>query len=290
METFTKTEESTVSPEKKEKIESSVKLFLFRHGKKDGAVLSTEGKKEARERGVELDSNKNMAVAGGSPLPRTLETSLRTMMPDDFEDLASFSDIESKMNEEMKFGKKYYQDDRLGFNIDGPIADDVMKFFNEGKYMEWLINKSDQLAIDKNDPVSTTYLRQAGNIAEILKKHMKMGDNFNKLATEKEEYQADDKNTLERYLGTHQGVVESFVLDILRRQEGEAVAQEMAVSMGNGWNELEGVSIEIKNKGKEKSVIMSYPSPEGLKNIEIDPKVIDEIISEREEFEKKIKK
>ncbi len=286
---FKESSESIFSPEKMENIETSVELYIFRHGKKDGAVLSTEGKREAREMGLELGSNKDMSVAGGSPIDRTLESSLRVMMPNEFEDLDSFSDIESKMDEELKVGKKFYRDNRLGFNIDGPIADDALKAFGAGDYIKWLYNESDKQAVDKKDPVSTTYLRQTGNIAEVLKKYMKVGDNFNRLVAEKEEYQAEDKNKLERYLGTHQGVVECFVLDVLKRQEGATVANFLADKMGNGWAELEGVSINIKSKGEKKGIIMFYPTPEGLKKIEIDPKTIDEIILERENLEKKIK-
>jgi broad specificity phosphatase PhoE len=289
MEAFVKNPESIVSPEKEGEVETSLELYLFRHGKKDGAVLSTEGKREAREMGAELGSDKSMAVAGGSPMDRTLESSLRVMMPNEFEDLDSFSDIESKMDEELKVGKKFYRDDRLGFNIDGPIADDALKAFGKGDYIKWLYNESDKQAVNRKDPVSTTYLRQAGNIAEILKKYIKVSDNFNRLAEEKEEYQAEDKNKLERYLGTHQGVVECFVLDVLKRQESDVVAEALADKMGNGWSELEGVSIKIKNKGQEKSVVMSYPTPDCLKEIEINPKIIDEIILEREDLEKKIK-
>lgn len=289
MENFIKKTESTFSPEKKEEVETLVKLYFFRHGKKAGEVLSIEGKKAAREMGLGLNSKKEMAVAGGSFLDRTLESSLRVMMPEEFEDLDSFSEMESKMEGELKVGKKFYRDSRLGFNEGGPIFDNALKAFEDGKYIEWLLNDSDRRAIEKKDLVSSTYLRQAGNIAEILKKYIKVGSNFNGLVKKNDQYQVDNKNEIERYLGTHQGVVECFVLDFLKRKEGVLVAEELATSMGNGWPELGGIFIEIKNKGEESVVMMSYPSLDGIKKIKVEPEVIDEIIKDRELLEKKIK-
>ena len=286
MENFVNNQEKIIPTEKECEQESSVKIYLFRHGKKDGELLSTQGKSDAREMGLKLGANKEMALAAGSFADRTLESSLRVMMPAEFEDEESFFEVESKINKELKVGKKFYRDARLGFETNGPVFNDALEAFNNGNYMEWLYSESDRIAVEKKDTTFSTYSRQAANIAEIIKKYIKLSDNFNNLVVKKEEYQRNGRNKLERYLGSHQSVPESFILEILKRAGNEKVAKSLASDMKNGWGELKSLSVEIKNKGKKKIIIISYPTLEGLKEIEIKPEIIDEIIVARQEFEK----
>lgn len=94
---------------------------------------------------------------------------------------------------------------------------------------------------------------------------------------------------MERYLGTHAGISESFVAKILEKTKGIDERDAFVKNLGSSFKETEGMRIEIVNKGKEQRFFLSYEINGKSVSMEIDSSVLYGIISEREEFEKKIR-
>ncbi len=282
-----------------EVLQTEVNLNIMRHSKKENdpsrpnseLLLTPEGRELAHEKGAGLNPDINVSVAGASPMDRTAETAMLVMgaNEDQLGVNDSLEEMEKKIAEELKVGKKLYRDERLGFNLDGPIYDEGMAAFNAGRYAEWLLNESDALAIKKGDPVSTTYLRQAGNIAELVKRYEIVGDNFHRLALNKEKDGAEFTDHLERYLVTHQTVAECFVSEVIKEKLGAPAREEFISSLKNGWAETKGINIHIFNKGQEQSMIMNYQDAKGPQEIELSREIVDKIIRRRNAFEDAVK-
>lgn len=292
-------------PEMEGPVESKVVLDFMRHGKRekhpnkflDGGPelpLTPEGRKQGDERGEELDPQTEVSLGWGSPKFRSGETAYRAMLAnEDIDPDDTYEDIEAKVDEELKgVGKKMIVDSRLDFHDGGPIATGAKEAYHEGRYMSWVINDSDKDAIEMNDTESTTLTRMAGNVAEIVQRYTKVGNNFNRLASKTDKYE-ESGNQLERYLGTHQGISESFAAKVLEKIKGDDAKNEFVTSVGGGFDETEGVHIEIANKGTEQKIVMTYllkdESGDREESVEFGAEVLQEIIDDREAFEKQVR-
>ena len=277
-----------------EKIKTKIILEFMRHGEKESdktksdeeVRLTEKGRMMAKEKGEEIDPQKEVALAWGSPKKRTQETAFRAMLPD-IDPNASLEEIEEIIKEEQKFGRKLIVDERLGFDLNGPMGQEMFAAFKEGKYLQYLINESDKRAIELGDDTSSSYLRYAGNISEIINRYAKIGDNFNRIASKDGKYE-EFGNQLERYLATHQGVAEGFVAKILEETQGPEKRDEFISSVGSGFKETEGIHLEIQNNGNHQEITITYQINGNKETITVSRDLIENIIKDREDFEKKI--
>jgi len=270
-------------------------LEFMRHGEKepegtkpDGELQLTErGREMAQEKGRQLSAQKEVSLTWGSPKKRrTRETVLHAMLPDINKD-ANPEEIEEIISREQKIGKKFIEDERLDFNFNGPEGKEIDEAFDEETFLRFLVEKSDKRAIELQDKESSTYSRFAGNIAEIISRYSAIGDSFNRIASNKDDYKKFG-NQMERYLGTHQGVVEGFVAKVLEKTQGVEKRNEFIDSLGNGFKETEGIRIEVINKGAEQKIIVNLKINGKTESLEINRDLIEDIINERNEFEKHI--
>ena len=290
--------ESAFSPEIKKPTETKIILEFMRHGKKESdkskknqdLMLAESGKQQAREKGKKLKPQLAVAVGRGSMRKRTEETVMHAMLAEqDIEPNSSLEDMNKLVAKELKFGKKSVPDSRLDFSEDGPIGKELDAAYEAGKYLEFLVNSSDRRALETNDKISSTYSRMSGNVAELINGYMIAGNNFNRLA-ENGQYEKYG-NQLERYLGTHQGIAEMFLAKALEKNQGIEARDKFITSVGGGFKETEGIHVEILNHGEEQKISIQYEAPdqEGKKiahTLELEPEMIQEIITERDEFEK----
>lgn len=276
---------------------TKVVVDIFRHSLKENnpnktnaeILLSSDGRELARERGKDFHVQPEVALAGASLLDRTAETALLAMLNEQekIKTDDSLEVMEAKIKEEIPLGKKMYRDKRLGFVLNKNEAGKAgYESFYGGRFLNWLVQDSDRQVLECEDKETTSYLRQAGNIAELVERYQKVGNNFNRLASKTDEYQKYG-NQLERYLSSHQAVPESFIAKVLEIQESLAVRDEFADKLGNGWKETEGIHFEIINSQGSQKIIATYNDAEGKKEILIKPETIKQIIGERKEFEKK---
>ena len=286
--------EHSHAPENEQRVKTKIILEFMRHGEKENdktksdeeVRLTEKGRMMAGEKGEELDPQKEVSLAWGSPKKRTQETALRAMFPD-IDPNASLEDIEEMIREEQKFGKKLIVDERLSFDLSGPEGKEMLAAFKEGKYLQYLISESDKRAIELGDKTSSSYLRYAGNISEIINRYAKIGDNFNRIASKDGKYE-EFGNQLERYLATHQGVAEGFVAKVLEEAQGPEKRDEFISSVGSGFKETEGIHLEIQNNGNHQEITITYQINGNKETIAVSRDLIENIIKDREEFEKKI--
>src|SRR3990172_527527 len=244
-----------------EKIKTKIILEFMRHGEKENdktksdeeVRLTENGRMMAGEKGEDLDPQKEVSLAWGSKKKRTKERALRAMLPN-IDPNASLEDIEEMIREEEKFGKKLIVDERLSFDLSGPEGKEMLAAFKEGKYLQYLISESDKRAIE-------------------------LGDNFNRIASKSDKYEEFD-NQLERYLATHQGVVEGFVAKVLEETEGLEKRDEFISSVGSGFKETEGIHLEIQNNGNHQEITITYQINGNKETIAVACEIIEKIIQE----------
>jgi len=291
--------EGSKSPEAEKK--SKIILQFLRHGKREKGKtleedasnnlrLTKEGRAQIDKKRKDLKPQAEVSLAWGSPRLRTHETAYRAMLeqigPDD-----TLEEIEKKVSEELKEGekggKKIIVDERLNFQSGGPIGKEADEAYYAGRYLPYLVDESDKRAVEMGDAVTSTYTRNSANVAEIVKRYLSVSRNFNQIVSRTDKYEKFG-NQLERYLGTHQAVSESFAAKIIEKVEGSGARQEFLDAVGGGFKEGEGVRVEIENSGGQEKIFLKYKIGEEGKTVELTEAVIDEIIREREEFEKAV--
>jgi len=287
--------EKLTSPEVEKQVKTKVILEFMRHGEKETSKdkpnpelrLTEKGRRQADEKGKKLEPHPERAIAWGSPRKRTRETALRVMLAEKgLKPDASLDDIEEMIKQEIKVGRKAGIDERLNYDFNGPAGKEVTEAYKNKKLLYFLVNESDKRALELNDTESTTYTRLAGNISEIIFRYLKVADNFNRLASENERYKKFG-GQLERYLGTHLGVVESFIAKVLEKTKGRKERDKFVEALNNqGFKETQGIKVEINNLGKEQEILLTYELNEDKKeSIKIDEELLREIIEERRSFE-----
>lgn len=248
-------------------------------------LLSPDGRRESVETGKPLKPQPRVAVAEGSPQPRTRETAAHIMLAN--ENKIGVDDTLKQMEEKigLKVGTKIHSDKRLDFHSNA----ESFEAYKKGRLLEFLIKESDNLMIKKKDTKASSYLRHAGNLAEIYYKYSLIGDNFNKLANQNDKYEKFG-NQMERYLGFHNGGGESFIAKLLEKTQGAEARDEYIEEVGgNGYKGTQGFRTEITNTGKEQSIKIIYDVGDKTETINIDRQLLEEIIKERNEFEEKIR-
>lgn len=277
--------------EKYKEANSVIEISLFRHGEKekddtksdlDIELTSTGGKKA-----TEKSKTKKMkqAVAYGSPRKRAQQTAGFVMAGalDAITGSESLDELRDKLDKELKVGSKIGREKRLDFDLDfhSNYGQRLIEEFGKGELLKFIVEQSDQLADDSEDNVSFTYSRGAKNIAEILEKYIKIAPRWDKLVSENPEKYT---KILERFLGTHQCVLEAFLAKLLEVTKGEKERDEFIEALGDGFDFLEGFKIAIITKDKNPEIWLQYKKEKDGKVIfEIDEQLTPELL-------KKIKK
>lgn len=287
--------ESNLSPEQAEKAPQVV-LHLFRHAEAERNPnkpnnffeLSETGRKQAFKKGkVDGAENLKQSVAFGSPRKRAQQTASFAMSGKSLDSITgtdTLEELKEKIDQNLKVGSKIGIDPRLDFHLDKntPFGEQAYKaVFIDKDYLKFLVNRSDELAIETSDKQASTYSRQAGAIAEIIKKYVAVSGQWDKLV-KKGKYE-DSK--LERFLGSHGGVVESFLLKVIEKTKGIRERDRLLNIMPHQFEYTEGIKITIKNRGQTIHVLFkkenaNNPKENFIFDEDISLEIIDEIIKE----------
>lgn len=288
-----------VEPKEEEKAKSKIIFSFFRHGKKEEAkpgqsdyevLLTKEGRIQAYQKGEEIKPQKEVAIAIGSPRKRAQETVARILFAEDFPPEMSFEEIKEKvqneLDEQYKLGprrvRKIIADPRLNF----VTYEECSKAVKEKRILPFLVYESDNLILEKyRDERLVCLTSYAGNVAEIIKKYLAVGSTFERIVQKDPEKYAQYGNQLERYLGTHLAVGESFLAKVVEKAKGRNALKEWVTKNPSGFKETEGFTVEII-PGK---ILIRYQLEEGKEEtIEMKPEILDEIIKEKEELNRRI--
>lgn len=261
--------EKFFNPENQEKkYTSKIDLHFFRHSIKESdpkktnreQLLTEEGRKLAKEKSSS-ETNLGQSVAFGSPRPRAQETAGFVMAGsrDEIIGNESLEELKAKIDKDLAVGSKIGIDARLDFNdeSDTPYGKEFYGAADRGEYLKFLVEDSDELAEKLGDKKASTYSRMASEVSSIVEKYIAIAPRWDKLAAdESKQY----KDTLERYLGTHQGVSESFLAKVIELTKGVEARDSFVQSVDKmGFDFVEGFDIEIRNtKDGEPQVYVSF--------------------------------
>ncbi len=276
------------SKEGQEKVK--ILLHFFRHDDKEKAQksdteirLTEAGRMHAKSQASE-DTTLKKAVAYGSPRQRTQETAGFVMAgaQDNILGTESLEELNAKVNEDFGSGKKIRVSDKLDFILpkEGPYYDELMTAFKAGKLLKYLVEQSDKRAEELSvEPGVCSYSNQASQIAEIVERYMEAFPRYEKLVEEKTE--VDEKLTMERFLASHQSVLESFLAKVIEQTKGKTERDAFVAAVNDqGFSFAEGFNVEIATdeSGEEKAHITYKKEKDGQAIFEYDEFVSVELI------------
>ena len=246
-------------------IKSIIELRFFRHSIKENDKtksdmdigLTTEGRSFAKGQ-AEENTNLEQSVAFGSPRKRTQETAMFVMAGQEENVLGNetFDELKNKLEEGLEVGSKIGVEKELDFkeNKESEYYKELIATVGEGRYLKYLVEESDQRAKELGDNHSATYTRMAQQVSKIIEKYVSILPRWSELVTEK----PDQYNkVLERFMGTHQGIGESFLAKIIELTEGEERRNQFVKSLsGKGFDFVEGFKVYVADQNKQQPKLM----------------------------------
>jgi len=240
--------------ETKEVVTSKIDLRFFRHAEKESDKNKLDEEIEltetGRSQGIKKseDQSISQSVAFGSPRKRTQQTAGFVMggQLDQITGDESLKELKEKLDKELKVGSKIGIDKRLDFNLDvtTDFGKKALEAFKNGQYLKFLVEESDTLSASLQENTEETYSHMAERVAEIVKKYLAIASHWDKLAQDQSKNYAD---TLKRFLGTHQGIAESFLAKIIEQTKGITERDTFVSALGNqGFDFTEGYDVNIE--------------------------------------------
>ncbi len=279
--------ESKRGPEHEKRPTSEIALWIGRHAEKNkpdkqAEAFTARGKPVPVEditdqmielapqgvvnaRGKSVPENAKNAVAYGGPRIRSRQTAGLIMAGAhlDLADDAGAQEMIDQINREsgVKVGTRVGTDQRLDFVLNGSYGERVESEYAAGRLMSYLINHSDEDAEAAGDTESTTYSRAASGVAELVLRYVNASPRWDAIVAEHKKEGDDVGEVLQRFLGTHQSVGESFLAKIIEVTKGEEERDRFIAAVNDsGFGFAEGFQLRIQNHGKssEPSIHISY--------------------------------
>lgn len=238
-------------------------LNFFRHSIKEPRGNKENKDVQLTQEGRELAKSKfhakdTFALAFADKDDRTKETALLTAFGGDME-TDSLIETSRQINQGLKYGSRLGQDDRLAFKNSHETGYylKLRESFDRKEPLKFLVEESDYVAELLNDEGGATYSRMASQIAQVIEKYLKAVDNWESILESKpEEY---DSSTLERFMGTHRGLCESFIAKVIEKTLGKAERDKFVKALDyQCFSETEGFSVDIGKYNEEKIVFISF--------------------------------
>ena|SRR3989344_4532597 len=273
---------------------SKIEVHFFRHGESEPAVegkdtereLTQKGKEQGVERSQEGTELKQ-ALAFGSPRRRAQQTAGFVMAgkSEIITGSESLDELKGKLESDLKIGKKIAIEEKLDYSEDFSTEyyKRMWEHIRSGDILKFLVKESDKLAKELDDDKSLTYSRSARQIAEIIKKYLTISPRWNELVSDKTKSYSD---TLERFMGTHQTVPESFLAKVIEKTKGIAERDRFIGILDNkGFDYTEGFDLEILNTVNGPVIRVHYKRIKDnnepyVFDEEVGTELIDEIINE----------
>ncbi len=284
-------------PEYREDFKPEIRLEFLRHDRREPVTeekpdeksrLTPEGRKHASDMGRTKNSTPESGFAYGSPRERTQETALRQLLADEgwVTDETTLGDVNEEIRKQLPYGKKLSISEKLNFRKDADLRFTAVydKHYSQTKdLVPFLYYESDGLVKELGDLDDYSFTRLAGNVAEFVKKYITILPRWEQIRKQNLQKYANTEE-MQRFLGTHSTVSESFLLKVIEKVDGKEAAKKFIEDLPdkNGVDFSEGISIAIGSDGDAVKIRVSFHD----KTWEIEPEVIDEIINEKETLNK----
>lgn len=273
---------------------SKIEVHFFRHGESEPAIGGKDTERELTQKGREQaiknaheDTKLEQALSFGSPRRRAQQTAGFVMGGENeiITGNESLDELKSKLESDLKIGKKIAIEEKLDYSED--VSTEYYKRVSEhirsGDILKFLVKESDKVAKELGDDKTLTYSRSARQIAEIIKKYLTISPRWNELVTDKTKSYSD---TLERFMGTHQTVPESFLAKIIEKTKGVGERDKFIETLDNkGFDYTEGFDLEILSTASGPVIHIHYKKVKDeeepyIFDQEISTEMIDAIINE----------
>jgi hypothetical protein len=187
-------------------------------------------------------------------------------------------------------------DNRLNFVDDkhAPLGSLLQQAYVDAVYLRTIVEQSNQIAIAQGGEYTATYTGKAAQVAEMFNDYFKAAARLREVSKKVQADQAEkhgedlvqSSSDFERFLGSHQGLLESFMLKAVENTEGVEARDELMGSLGaGGFDESEGFDITITELGGVVTGELVYINkrPEKKvqsKTIALTQELLEEIIAE----------
>ncbi|GEM_PF-2742669 len=285
--------------EKHEMPAPSIHLQFFRHDEREpGPPDGTEGNNRirltaaARARVEQIGrgetTHPEMTLVYGSLRDRSVETAYHRLLGAagvPAEDL-SLEEMREMMDRKLKGPKKEIITEALNFMWEGSeeFREAARHRFDDTQdALVFLFEESDALVARVHDEQSGSYSRKAADIAELVKKYVKMLPIWQRIAMAHPEKYARFGHEIKRLLGSHGTVTECFLLKVIEVTQGREAARAWlkAFPNKNGFKLSEGYDVFIKPSSPkddpEAEIVVRF----GTQEWRMSEEQLDQIIQER---------
>lgn len=285
-----KSPEAGGSPESKENDQYQYKIegHFRRHGAKTGGneveqsedlvmLLTYEGEGQAIAAG-EKANVENVSTVSGSPRDRALQTAVSMAAWNNPDAPVGAPTIDELLDAKTPTGASYreiaFKDERLDMTFVKPSEahERLMKAYDEKRYLDELI-VMDAEAKAAGHPESSVYAMQARNIASLIEQDARIATATAR--KQREEGKEWRKTGEAEILGSHGGVGESFLMEIVRRTKGEEELHKFADFYESGFKNTEGFDFTVigSSTGKSPKLRIRFESARDGKTYSFDEAV-----------------
>jgi hypothetical protein len=294
--------------------EVQIKLHIMRH---DIRASTGEATQEEREQGIDPDNRtpltpegmKNAAERGrddvdlsrarviGSARERSRHTAGFHMVGgrEEVGGTESLDDLE-KVVQELGENKAHFRvDERLNFHDDksAPLGGFLNDAYENKTYLKTIVNESDDFARKQGGEYQSTYTGKAAQMADLVNAYLKAAPRLVNLVPGIQKSQVEkhgedrrqSQSAFERFMGTHQGMAESFLLKVVEIAQGVEARNELLSEIGNaGFGYSEGIDINLVQKGPDTKAELVYINPRTQKEtrLELSRDILEKILQEAE--------
>lgn len=286
---------------------ATIRLEIFRHDDKgsntnadpDDSVdrvipLSAGGRSHSRLVGQEKNPQPEVGLVYGSSRDRTIESAERQLFSQEeaISDDLSLAEMNALIEGSLAKGKKYRSSPLLDFDFSGSEKFREIKdehFRDKKDLLVWYLEDSDALVEAERDLISTSYSRLAANVAELVTKYVSAYSRWQKIVESNPDKYVKFNNELQRFMGTHQGVGEAFLMKAIEKTQGKEAVYSFIDSLAskNGFAFGEGYSVvigeeKLENGENSKSVIINQAD----RRLVLTEEVLADIIADRDYLDK----
>lgn len=282
-------ENPSLTPEQEKRPQLEVKLHFNRHFEKGNlpegesddkyTPLSEEGIRNAKNQALSnIDLSRARAI--GSSRERAQHTALFLMAGkhDGIVGDEQLDELEQKIREISGTEANVRINDRLNFEDakDSPLGKMLDTAYQEKRYLEAIVKESDKIAREQGGEYESTYSYKAGQFAKIILHYIEAAE---RLAHQKDK----EERIFERFLGTHQGLSESFLAKLIEVTDGIEARDIFVDEVGKeGFDYGEGFDVDIFQKDSKQVIQVIYTNKRTGKEFEkeISTDILQQIINQ----------